>query len=188
LDADYPEKGVLIPCRNSAKAKQDLLDLGWVEAFGNAKGAIYTVRGTTEKAGEGTTESSGEDAPQDSPRSAPPKGDADQTRRKRSANGPQSGSYAENAREGCDFDGTTESNNGVPPDMEPAEAERWEHAMQYADTATLERMARERGWSDWKAMYRAMEEARAAKAGAKMNDAFEEAAESVKPQDRASRR
>jgi hypothetical protein len=69
--------------------------------------------------------------------------------------------------------------------MDPAVAERWAEAMRWADYATLEQMARERGWSDWSAM----EQARAKAAEKKPDDldsAFDDAAESLKPQDRAS--
>jgi hypothetical protein len=118
------------------KAKQELLDLEWIEAFGLRRGTVFRVKGSRED----TTETAWGDDPDSNPRSAPPKGDADYTRNRSSASNPQNGLNADNASEGCGSGSTTESNNGIPPEMDPDD----------------------------------------------LDSAFDDAAESLKPQDRAS--
>jgi hypothetical protein len=85
-------------------------------------------------------------------------------RRISSANTPHCGANAENASKGGDFGNATKSHSGVPPEADPAEAERWRAMRDYEEQMFRERTAKATGAKPDDLAREAMEQIRKRKA------------------------
>ena len=146
------------------RAKDELLKAGDVASDGKSKGATYWVRATTQNGEIPTTKTPHQISSAGFSASAPSKGGAEEMRRISSANTPHCGANAENASKGGDFGNATKSHSGVPPEADPAEAERWRAMRDYEEQMFRERTAKATGAKPDDLAREAMEQIRKRKA------------------------